>query len=319
MQQDPLTSVTQLRAHLNELVLGQENLVSRLILALLCDGHVLVEGAPGLAKTRAVKALATLIHASFHRVQFTPDLLPADLTGTDVFLQETGQFEFRAGPLFHNVLLADEVNRAPAKVQSALLEAMGERQVTVGANTYPLPGLFFVMATQNPIEHEGTHPLPEAQLDRFMLHVKVDYPCADAEQAIMRLVRDEKTSAVAPNMLPIDAVFRARDACAASYMAPELERYIVELVRATRNPGAVDPELSGLVELGASPRASLAFDTLARAHAWLNGAGFVSPDDIHSVAHEVLRHRIVLAHGAYAREVDSDFIISRLLELVAVP
>ena len=206
MQEDLLASFKRLEDHLNANVLGQSDLVASLILALLCDGHVLVEGAPGLAKTRAVKALAGAIQASFHRIQFTPDLLPADLTGTDVLRQETGEFEFRSGPLFHNVLLADEVNRAPAKVQSALLEAMGERQITVGVNTYPLPELFLVMATQNPIEHEGTHPLPEAQLDRFMLHVKVGYPSAEAEQAVMQLVRAQTGSPDGTSLIDVATV-----------------------------------------------------------------------------------------------------------------
>lgn len=319
MQEDLLASFKRLEDHLNANVLGQPDLVASLILALLCDGHVLVEGAPGLAKTRAVKALAGAIQASFHRIQFTPDLLPADLTGTDVLRQETGEFEFRSGPLFHNVLLADEVNRAPAKVQSALLEAMGERQITVGVNTYPLPELFLVMATQNPIEHEGTHPLPEAQLDRFMLHVKVGYPSAEAEQAVMQLVRAQTGSPDGTPLIDVATVRAARQAVAGTYMAPELERYIVELVRATRAPESVDPELTGQVLLGASPRASLAFDAGARACAWMRGGEFVSPDDIHEVAHEVLRHRIVLSHSAHAAAVDVDDLVTRLLERVAIP
>jgi len=324
----PEDAFKAIAAALDARVVGQKGLVDRLLIALLCDGHVLVEGVPGLAKTTAVKTLAELLEADFHRIQFTPDLLPADLTGTEVFRAETGTFEFRHGPIFRNLVLADEINRAPAKVQSALLEAMEERQVSVGRASFPLPGLFMVMATQNPIEQDGTYPLPEAQLDRFLLHIQVGYPAPEVEHAILRLARDEARRASAGDgekRAPAQAVagaaqvFHARREVLALHMAEPLERYIVALVLATREPAAYDPELAPLVRLGASPRATIGLDRAARAHAWLAGRGYVSPEDIHAVAPDVLRHRLLLTYQGRADGVDANEIVSRLLARVPVP
>ena len=316
-------------AALDARIIGQFALTRRLLIALLCDGHVLVEGVPGLAKTTAVKTLAELLEADFHRIQFTPDLLPADITGTEVFRAETGAFEFRPGPLFRNLVLADEINRAPAKVQSALLEAMEERQVSVGRATFRLPELFMVMATQNPIEHDGTYPLPEAQLDRFLLHVHVGYPAAQAEHAILQLAREEAQHAASGEQAGQRAsaaatasakqVFAARREVLAQHMARPIEQYIVELVLATRQPGAYDAELAPLVQLGASPRASIGLDRAARAHAWLSGRDYVSPEDIHAIAPDVLRHRLLLSYQARADGVRADEIVARLLTRVPVP
>lgn len=308
----------------NELIIGQKRLMERLIMALLCNGHLLVEGAPGLAKTTAIKVLAERIEGDFHRIQFTPDLLPADLTGTEIFRPQEGTFEFQQGPIFHNMILADEVNRAPAKVQSAMLEAMGEHQVTVGRVTYPMPPLFLVMATQNPIEQEGTYPLPEAQLDRFLMHVSISYPNAQAEKDILELARgqarDELGERLRPEVLVTQAqVFAAQRQVLDLHLAPALQEYIVQLVLATRNPGKWDEELGRLVSFGASPRATIALDRCARAHAWLDDRDFVSPDDIHAVIHEVLRHRVLLSYEAEADGVSVDELVDRLLELVPVP
>jgi len=306
-------------AALEARVVGQPALTQRLLIALLCDGHVLVEGVPGLAKTTAVKTLAELLEADFHRIQFTPDLLPADVTGTEVFRAETGTFEFRHGPVFRNLVLADEINRAPAKVQSALLEAMEERQVSVGRASFPLPALFMVMATQNPIEQDGTYPLPEAQLDRFLLHVQVGYPPAAAEHAIMRLARDDSARGPVEAIASAAQVFAARREALALTMVPALERYIVELVLATREPGAYDAELVPLLRLGASPRATIGLDRSARAHAWLAGRDYVSPEDIQAVAPDVLRHRLLLGYPARAEGIGADEIVARLLARVPVP
>jgi MoxR-like ATPase len=328
-QAPPAEVFAAITAALDARVIGQFALTQRLLVALLCDGHVLVEGVPGLAKTTAVKTLAELLEADFHRIQFTPDLLPADITGTEVFRAETGTFEFRPGPLFRNLVLADEINRAPAKVQSALLEAMEERQVSVGRASFRLPELFMVMATQNPIEQDGTYPLPEAQLDRFLLHVHVGYPAPQAEHAILQLAREEaqrvangeragqraSTAAVASEK----QVFAARREVLAQHMARPLEQYIVELVLATRNPGAYDTALVPLLQLGASPRASIGLDRAARAHAWLAGRDYVSPEDIHAIAPDVLRHRLLLTYQARADGVRADEIVARLLERVPVP
>ena len=321
----PLARFGTLRAQLRTRIIGQEALIDRLIIALLGDGHLLVEGAPGLAKTTAIKELAGRIEGAFHRVQFTPDLLPADLTGTEVYRPQDGSFQFQKGPIFHNVVLADEINRAPAKVQSALLEAMGERQVTVGSQTYPLPELFMVMATQNPIEQEGTYPLPEAQLDRFLMYVRIDYPAADAEHAILQLNRETAacqatlaTTRAAP-VLNADTIFRARRYCLSLHLAPAVERYIVELVLATRDAGRYREELGRWVSYGASPRATIALDRCSRAHAWINGRDYVSPEDVQAIAHDVLRHRVLISFEAEADGMDADAIISELLELVAVP
>tara|TARA_B100001540_G_scaffold257162_1_gene234809 strand:- start:1240 stop:2196 length:957 start_codon:yes stop_codon:yes gene_type:complete len=301
-------------------IIGQDHLVERLVMALLADGHLLVEGAPGLAKTRAIKCLADGIEGSFHRIQFTPDLLPGDVTGTEIYRPQEGSFQFQQGPVFHNLVLADEVNRAPAKVQSALLEAMAERQVSVGSRTFPLPELFLVMATQNPIEQEGTYPLPEAQLDRFLLHVNVDYPDAEAETRILQLTRDEASSRTLPPPPPLSqqAVFAARREALALHMSEAVEQYMVQLVIATRSPAMYSQELAGWIEYGGSPRATIALDRCARAHAWLHGRDFVSPDDVQAVAADVLRHRLLLSFEAEANGVDPDRVIGELLAVVPV-
>ena len=314
----------QLEAHASRLIIGQAHLINRMLIALLCDGHLLVEGAPGLAKTRAIKVLAESIEGDFHRLQFTPDLLPADLTGTDIYRPQEGTFEFRKGPLFHNLILADEINRAPAKVQSALLEAMEERQISVGDKSYPLEDLFMVMATQNPIEQEGTYPLPEAQLDRFLLHVQVDYPSAEDERRILVLNRDEarvgeRDAFQPPEELPLTAIRQARKAILDLHLADELEEYIVNIVLATRDGAAVDSSLAGQILYGASPRASIGIDRAARAHAWLAGRDYVGPEDIQDVTPDVLRHRLVLSFEAEADGVDASSIIGRILNGVGVP
>ncbi len=316
----------KLEAHLKNLVVGQEALLNRMLVALLCDGHLLVEGAPGLAKTRAIKVLSHSVEGDFHRLQFTPDLLPADLTGTEIYRPQDGSFVFREGPLFHNLVLADEVNRAPAKVQSALLEAMGERQITVGSVTYPLPELFMVMATQNPIEQEGTYPLPEAQLDRFLLHVFVDYPDADGERAILELNRSEAKRSVGDDVLfqPLDVlakqeVMAARLEVLDLHLADTLQEYIVQLVVATREAERYGEDLQGLLQWGASPRATIALDRCARAHAWLAGRDYVTPVDIQTMAHDVLRHRILLSFEAEAAGRTPDQIVDVLLSRVGVP
>ena len=299
-------------------VIGQEHLVERLLIALLADGHLLVEGAPGLAKTRAIKSLGDGLEGSFHRIQFTPDLLPGDVTGTEIFRPQEGAFHFQQGPVFNNLVLADEINRAPAKVQSALLEAMAERQVSVGAESWPLPRLFLVMATQNPIEQEGTYPLPEAQLDRFLLHVRVDYPDAAAETEILRLTRAEagQGGTVAPPVVSQEQVFEARQALLDLHMAEAVEQYIVQLVIATRQPAGYSQELAGWIAYGASPRATIALDRCARAHAWLRGADFVGPDDVQAVLADVLRHRLLLTFEAEANGVTPDRVTEELLALV---
>lgn len=318
-------ALDQLRQQISAQVVGQERLVERMLVALLADGHLLVEGAPGLAKTRAINALSQGIEADFQRIQFTPDLLPADLTGTEIYRPQEGSFQFQAGPLFHNLVLADEINRSPAKVQSALLEAMAERQVTVGRVTYPLPPLFLVMATQNPIEQEGTYPLPEAQLDRFMLFTRVGYPEAQHERTILRLVRDEALGASKrlerPSLqkLPQSVLFEARQEVLSLYLADPLEEYLLQLVLATRRPGAYDPKLERWIQYGASPRATIALDRCARARAWLSGRDYVLPEDIQVMAHDVLRHRLVLSYEAEADGADADQVIGELLRQVAVP
>ncbi len=315
-----------LEAHLKRLVVGQERLLNRMLVALLCDGHLLVEGAPGLAKTRAIKVLSYSVEGDFHRLQFTPDLLPADLTGTEIYRPQDGSFVFREGPLFHNLVLADEVNRAPAKVQSALLEAMGERQITVGSVTYPLPELFMVMATQNPIEQEGTYPLPEAQLDRFLLHVLVSYPDAAGEHAILELNRAERKRAAtdevlftAPQVVRQSEVMAARLEVLDQHLSAPLEEYIVQIVLATREPARYGEDLAGVLRYGASPRATIALDRCSRAHAWLAGRDFVTPEDIQEVAHDALRHRILLGFEAEAAGRTPDELIDTLLGRIGVP
>ncbi|MEM8561417.1 MAG: MoxR family ATPase [Pseudomonadota bacterium] len=312
--------IRALEQWLGSQIIGQQHLIQRLIIAVLANGHLLVEGAPGLAKTRAVKTLADGVEGSFHRIQFTPDLLPGDVTGTEIYRPQEASFHFQKGPIFHNMVLADEVNRAPAKVQSALLEAMAERQVSVGSDTYDLPQLFLVMATQNPIEQEGTYPLPEAQLDRFLMHVNVDYPDASAETEILRLTRAEagETSISPPQPLPQETIFAARQSVLAMHMATPVEDYIVQLVIASRQPQTYSKELAGWIEYGGSPRATIALDRCARAHAWLHGQDFVSPDDVQAVAADVLRHRLLLSFEAEANGVTPDQVVRELLALVPV-
>ncbi|MES9898117.1 MAG: MoxR family ATPase [Sedimenticola sp.] len=316
-------SIDQLKSHIEQLIIGQEALVDRLLVALLADGHLLVEGAPGLAKTRAVKSLASGLEADFHRIQFTPDLLPADLTGSDVYRPEDGSFRFQQGPLFHNILLADEINRAPAKVQSALLEAMGEGQVTVGAKTYPLPELFLVMATQNPIEQEGTYPLPEAQLDRFMLHVMVGYPNRKASHHILALAREEALGnshqGEASQRLLQESVFAARREVMELHLAETVEEYIIELVEATRSPQHYGSDLAGWIRWGASPRGAIAIERGARALAWLAGRDFVTPEDVQQIAPDALRHRLLLGFEAEADGITPDYCIEQLLSRVPSP
>ncbi len=309
------------RAHLASRVVGQRDLVDSMLICLISEGHVLVEGMPGLAKTTAVKALAEAIEGDYHRVQFTPDLLPSDLIGTDIYRHEKGEFEFRAGPLFHNILLADEVNRAPAKVQSALLEAMGEGQVTVGLKTYAMPELFMVLATQNPIEQEGTYNLPEAQLDRFLMHVRVDYPDHEEELAILELDSNRQLTTPEPpaSVLSQQELFKVREDAARLYLDPKLNRYIVDLVQASRKPEAFDEGLKRWCRFGASPRATIALARCARTRAWLDGDDFVSPQHIQAVAPDVLRHRILLTFEAESEGVTSDEYVRRLMEVVAIP
>ena len=310
----------ELREQLAKRIIGQEKLVDRLLIALLADGHLLVEGAPGLAKTTAIKALADHLEGDFHRIQFTPDLLPSDVTGSEIYRPETGQFEFQRGPIFHNLVLADEINRAPAKVQSALLEAMGERQISVGMRTFPLDRLFLVMATQNPIEQEGTYPLPEAQLDRFLMHVVIHYPSAEAEKAILQLARNDYRHGLPKTDLRLtpDQVFDARAEVANIYMAEPVEQYLLALVLATRDPAALDPELARWTAFGASPRGTIALDRCARALAWLDGRYYVTPDDVRAMAFDVLRHRILLTFEAEAEGMTADTVIERLIERVPV-
>ena len=318
-----LAAFNELRSYLNEQILGQDNLTERLLVALLADGHLLVEGPPGLAKTRAIKALAQGIEGDFQRLQFTPDMLPADLTGSDIYRPEEGSFHFQRGPLFHNLILADEINRAPAKVQSALLEAMGERQVSVGAATYPLPQLFLVMATQNPIEHEGTYPLPEAQLDRFMLHTLVDYPDRATTLRIMELTRREAREArqlpVVVRSLTQEQVFTARREALDITLADSVAEYIAVLVEATRIPDKYSSKLAEWLRWGASPRAAIAMERGARALAWLDGRDYVSPEDVRSIAPDVLRHRLLLDYTAQARGISAQDCVNELLRQVPMP
>ena len=313
--------IHELKKYIQQRIIGQEVLVDRLLIALLADGHLLVEGAPGLAKTRAIKVLSDAIEGAFQRIQFTPDLLPADLTGTEIYRPQDGSFVFQKGPLFHNLVLADEINRAPAKVQSALLEAMAERQITVGSVTYTLPQLFLVMATQNPIEQEGTYPLPEAQLDRFLMHVRIGYPSAEHEQAILRLVRGEEQNepSAIEERITQQVIFDARQEILGLYMAEEIEAYLLQIVVATRDSQAYGEDLAKWLQYGASPRASIALDRCARAHAWLAGRDYVTPDDIQAISKDVLRHRLILDYSAEAEGITPDKFISELLSRIAVP
>lgn len=315
-------ALSGIRDWLNTQIVGQPELIDRILIALIADGHLLVEGAPGLAKTKAIKTLSDIIEGNFHRIQFTPDLLPSDVTGTDIYRPETGTFEFQKGPIFHNLVLADEINRAPAKVQSALLEAMAERQVSVGKATYPLPKLFLVMATQNPIEQEGTYPLPEAQLDRFLMHVRVDYPNVEAEHAILNLARAEANQRVErsplPEKIPQDTLFTARQEALNIHMAESVENYIVQLTAATRTPEQYDEQLAQWIDYGVSPRATIGLDRCARARAWLAGKDFVSPDDVQAVLFDVFRHRLLLSFEAEASGQTPDMVIAELLNRVPV-
>ncbi|KUJ72266.1 MoxR family ATPase [Thiomicrospira sp. WB1] len=306
---------------LNTQIIGQGHLTERMLMTLLCDGHLLVEGPPGLAKTRAIKTLAAMIEGDYHRIQFTPDLLPSDITGTEIYRQETGQFELQKGPIFQNLVLADEINRAPAKVQSALLEAMAEEQVTVGKHTLKLEKLFMVMATQNPIEQEGTYPLPEAQLDRFLMHVRIDYPDRDAEKAILTLTeneaRQEGQTTDLPRLTQAD-LFAARQAILDVHLNESLQTYIIELVMASREPDHYDANLARYIDYGVSPRATLALARTARAHAWLNGRDYVTPDDVQAVVHDIFRHRLLLSFEAEAADQTPDSVVDALLERVPV-
>lgn len=313
-------ALQELEQWLDKQIIGQKDLIHKLLIALLADGHLLVEGAPGLAKTRAIKQMAEGIEGSFHRIQFTPDLLPGDVTGTDIFRPQQGTFEFQQGPIFNHLILADEINRAPAKVQSALLEAMAERQVSVGSRTYALPELFLVMATQNPIEQEGTYPLPEAQLDRFLMQVNVMYPDAEAERQILQLARNEasgRSDDPAPHLTQ-EIIFSARQGVLDLYMAPAVEDYIVQLIMATRHPERYDEQLGQWLEFGASPRATIALDRCARANAYLLGRDYVSPDDVQAVAPDVLKHRLIIAFEAEAAGVSRLDAVNRLLGCVPV-
>ena len=313
--------IVSLQKFMNSKILGQEDLVDKLIITMLADGHALVEGAPGLAKTKAIKTLASLIKADYNRIQFTPDLLPSDITGSEIYVAAEGKFEFRKGPIFANLILADEINRAPAKVQSALLEAMAERQVSIGGKRYELPKLFFVMATQNPIEHEGTYNLPEAQLDRFLMYIKINHPNAETEKKILKLVRGEISGK--SNEIPVEVtvadVMEARNEALKIHMSDKIEEYLIQLIMATRNPEKYNLSLKGYVTYGASSRATLALDRCAKVNAWIKGKDFVSPEDIHAVAYEILRHRIILSFEAQAEGITTDDVIASLLKVVPLP
>ncbi len=318
-----LESVRKLQARMGESIIGQESVIELLIIGLLANGNILMEGLPGLAKTRAVKSLAKNIDADFSRIQFTPDLLPSDITGSEVLYTEAGQptFRFEAGPIFANIVLADEINRAPAKVQAALLEAMEERQVTVAGTTHKLPDLFIVMATQNPIEQEGTYPLPEAQMDRFLLHVYIDYGTEDAEAKVIRLVRGEEDPSTSNEVeAPVvqQVIFDARQEINKVQVSDIIEKYIVDLVFATRYPSRYDEKLASWIRIGASPRGAIGLDKSARVHAWLNGRDHVLPDDVRAIVHSVLRHRIALSYEANADGVSANDVIDEILKLVAV-
>lgn len=316
--------VLGLREHLQSVIVGQDDLIKKMLITLLASGHALLEGAPGLAKTKAIKTLASFINADFNRIQFTPDLLPSDITGSEIYLSSSGTFDFKKGPVFANFILADEINRAPAKVQSALLEAMAENQVSVGGKEYKLPELFMVMATQNPIEHEGTYNLPEAQLDRFLLHIKIDQPNAATEKKILSLVRSEdmaKNDMAAQNYskMSVLEVLNARREVLKTHASEAVENYLIALIMATRHPEEYDSSLKDAVRFGASPRATIALDKCAKVNAWLEGREFVTPEDIHAVVYDVLRHRIILSFEALAEGLTTDDVISSLLKVVPLP
>jgi MoxR-like ATPase len=320
-------SLLELQNKISKTVLGQEAMIERLLIGLLANGNLLVEGLPGLAKTRAIKKLSKFLDAGLSRIQFTPDLLPSDITGSEIYYsaEGKGEFRFQQGPVFNNLVLADEINRAPAKVQAALLEAMEERTVTVAGKTHVLPKLFLVMATQNPIEQEGTYPLPEAQMDRFLMHVYVDYPEEKSERDIMLLVRGEEDATesqpgrtVVTERLSQDVIFAARDEIHGIQMTPAVEQYIVALIEATRYPERYDKDLRKWIQIGASPRGTIGLDKCARAYAWLKGRDYVRPDDVQAIAHDVLRHRLLLSYDAQAEGVKANQVIDKLIELVAV-
>lgn len=313
--------ILSLKNYMETRIIGQEELVKKLLITLLADGHALVEGAPGLAKTKAIKTLAQSIAARYNRIQFTPDLLPSDITGSEIYLASKGEFEFRPGPVFANLVLADEINRAPAKVQSALLEAMAERQVSIGGKRYVLPDLFMVMATQNPIEQEGTYNLPEAQLDRFLMYIKIGQPDAAAEHKILQLVRGEvkEENTDTPVKLAVDDILSARREVLDIHTSKAVEEYLVQLVVATRTPEKYDRKLAGQVLYGASPRATIALDRASRINAWLEGRDFVTPEDIQAVVYDILRHRIILSFEAQAEGITADNVIGSLLRLVPLP
>jgi MoxR-like ATPase len=319
-------SLLDLQGKIGQTVLGQEAMIERLLIGLLANGNLLVEGLPGLAKTRAIKKLSKFLDAGLSRIQFTPDLLPSDITGSEVYYSAEGKSEFRfqPGPVFNNLVLADEINRAPAKVQAALLEAMEERTVTVAGKTHTLPKLFLVMATQNPIEQEGTYPLPEAQMDRFLMHIYVDYPEEKSERDIMLLVRGEEeeqaasSSSTTTERLAQDVIFTARSEIHAIHVAEAIEQYIVALIEATRYSERYDKELRKWIQIGASPRGTIGLDKCSRAYAWLKGRDYVRPDDVQAIAHDVLRHRILLSYDAQAEGIKADQVISKVIELVAV-
>ncbi len=320
----PHESIKILQKRMNASIIGQENIVERLIIGLLANGNLLVEGLPGLAKTRAVRAMANSIDSKFSRIQFTPDLLPSDVTGSENMYEEGGEYKFRfeKGPIFGNIILADEINRAPAKVQAAMLEAMEERQVTVAGKTHKLPKLFIVMATQNPVEQEGTYPLPEAQKDRFLMHVNITYPDAKSEIDVIRLVRDEKSRKTEKNVeveISQEMIFAARDEIANVKSTAIVEQYIVDLVFATRYPEKYDEKLASYIDIGVSPRASLGLDQCSRVYAWLQGRDYTTPEDVRSVLHDVFRHRITPSYEAQSERITNDDIIDKVLGLVALP
>ena len=321
--------VSELKSRMGQSIIGQESVIDRLLIGLLANGNLLVEGLPGLAKTRAIKALAKNLEADFSRIQFTPDLLPSDVTGTEVYYQKdgAGEFRFEPGPIFANIVLGDEINRAPAKVQAAMLEAMEERQVTVAGTTHHMPPLFMVMATQNPVEQEGTYPLPEAQLDRFLMHVNIEYPPVEDEVEVIRLVRGEEIAAgksdsgggEKPALVPQQAIFDARAEIGQVHVSDAIERYMADLVYATRTPEKYSEDLDRWIDVGGSPRASLALDKCSRVHAWLNGRDFVDPEDVRAIIHDCLRHRLMLSYEAQGEDVKSNTVIDEIVRVVALP
>ena len=320
----PFESIQLIQKRMNASIIGQENIVERLIIGLLANGNLLVEGLPGLAKTRAVRAMADAIDSKFSRIQFTPDLLPSDVTGSENMYEENGEYKFRfeEGPIFGNIILADEINRAPAKVQAAMLEAMEERQVTIAGNTHKLPKLFIVMATQNPVEQEGTYPLPEAQKDRFLMHVNITYPDKASEIEVIRLVRGEKSGKIEEDegeKISQDLIFAARDEIANVKSSEVIEQYIVDLVFATRYPDKYDETLASYIDVGVSPRASLGLDQCSRVYAWLQGRDYTTPEDVRAVVHDIFRHRITASYEAQSERVSNDDIIDTILGLVALP